>query len=725
MSSRAPLARRIVPFDPLSAAVVAALAAPACAWAQSADQALPEVKVTAPDEETSFKPEITTTRGLPQMLRDVPQSITVINRAVLESQSATSLSDALRNVPGITLGAAEGGSIGNNINLRGFNARTDLYLDGIRDRGQYYRDVFALDAIEVLKGPSSMLFGRGSTGGVINQVSKLPELTPHNEVSVTAGTQPSLRTTIDVNKPLTETSAVRVSAMAQDVASTRDVMKNRDYGIAPSLRTGIGTPTEVTLSGLFLHNRDMADYGLPPVNGSPADVSRDNFYGLTDDRTLQDVGSLGLRVRHKVSSTTTLRNHLQYNRVHTDAREAGPTNVGTVAGGVFTALAGASGNPTSLPPEALSVRLTSHDRDIIDQSIYNVTDLTTEFATGALKHTLLVGAEIGRDTYRNQAYTRGNLPVVSLVQPAYTATPASSARTTGNRADASAYTIAAYANDSIDLTQQWKLVGGLRQDHYHAEITNSAPTANTPASAEQTVNHTSVRTGLIFQPTAAQSYYLAYGTSFNPSLETLTVSNGQQALEPEKNRSIEAGAKWDLFGGNLSLTSAIFQIEKTNARSQISPGVYELTGTVRVNGFELGAAGRITRKWQVFGGYTFLDAEIVSASALDATQGNVPANTPRHSAALWTTYNLTGEWEVGGGATYLSRRYVNNSNVVSVPNYVRVDATLAYHQPKYDVRLNLLNVADRTNFEALIPSDAGRSVPGIGRTLLATYTYKF
>src|SRR4051812_25616149 len=289
---RSPAARR-APLKRLSAAVIAALAAPAWA-AQSAEQALPEVKVTAPDDDKSFKPDVTTTRGLPQMLRDVPQSITVINRAVLESQSATSLSDALRNVPGITLGAAEGGTIGNNINLRGFTARTDLYLDGVRDRGQYYRDIFSLDSIEVLKGPSSMLFGRGSTGGAINQVSRLPSLTPHNEVSVTAGTQPSLRTTVDVNKPLSATSAVRVAAMAQDVSSTRDVMKNRDYGLAPSLRTGIGTPTEITLNALFLSNRDMPDYGLPPVNGHPANVSRDNFYGLTDDRTDQAVGTLGL-----------------------------------------------------------------------------------------------------------------------------------------------------------------------------------------------------------------------------------------------------------------------------------------------------------------------------------------------------------------------------------------------------------------------------------------------
>ncbi len=203
----------------------------------------------------------------------------------------TSLGDALRNVPGITIGAAEGGSIGNNFNLRGFSARTDLYLDGMRDRGQYYRDVFSLDAVEVLQGPSSMLFGRGSTGGVINQVSKLPTLAPFGNVALSVGTQPSVRATLDYNQPIDGTSAFRIAAMAQDVHSTRDVMENQDYGLAPSLRFGIGTPTEVTLNALLMHNHDMPDYGLPPLNGAPAPVNRKNFYGATDDRTIQDVST--------------------------------------------------------------------------------------------------------------------------------------------------------------------------------------------------------------------------------------------------------------------------------------------------------------------------------------------------------------------------------------------------------------------------------------------------
>ena len=256
---------------PIVAALLAAFAAPAApAFAQAIgkDAVLPEVNVKSQSLSDEYAPALSTVGGkTPTAIRDIPQSVTVINRAVLDAQGVASLADAVRNVAGITLGGAEGGQIGNNINLRGFSARTDLYLDGMRDRGQYYRDTFYLESIEVLKGSSSMLFGRGSTGGVINQVGKQPSLRDHNEVSATIGTDDYLRTTADLNRRLSDTSAFRLNLMAQDVGTTRDVMKNKDFGVAPSLRLGIGTPTEITLSALLEHNRDMPDYGFLAVNG--------------------------------------------------------------------------------------------------------------------------------------------------------------------------------------------------------------------------------------------------------------------------------------------------------------------------------------------------------------------------------------------------------------------------------------------------------------------------
>src|SRR5262245_8864153 len=413
---------------PLGTALARAALAPvaAAAFAQAAAPAeatLPEVKVTSPTEGYNTSTSTIGGNKTPTSVLDIPQSVNIINRQVMDAQGATSLADALRNVPGITFGAAEGGTIGNNINLRGFSARTDIYLDAMRDRGQYYRDVFSLDAVEVLKGPSSMLFGRGSTGGVINQVSKAPSLAPYNEATVTVGTQPSLRLTADVNQPISDTAAFRIAAMGQDVDSTRDVMNYKDYGVAPSLRFGIGTPTQVTLSALLVHNRDMPDYGLPPVNGRPADVNRKTFYGLTDDRTIQDVAQVAATVVHQLAPNATLRNQTQYFHYDIDAVESGPNSVGTVSGGVYTPFAATNlSNSTNLPLSQLFVQLGSHDRNITDESLYNQTDLITEFQTGPIRHSLLLGLEVGWDSYRNQAYLR-NLPVVPLVDPPHIAAP--------------------------------------------------------------------------------------------------------------------------------------------------------------------------------------------------------------------------------------------------------------------------------------------------------------
>jgi catecholate siderophore receptor len=710
-------------------AAAASQAAPA-ADVRIAQQSLPEVTIEGTGVH-SFSTPTTSLNRLGADLRDVPQSVTVINRALLQTQGATSLSDALRNVPGITLGGAEGGQIGNNINLNGFSARTDIYLDGFRDRGQYYRDTFALDAVEVLMGPSSMLFGRGSTGGVINQVTKKPSLKAQTEVTASVTTNGMVRTTIDHGQALTDTAAWRVSVMAQDGSpTTRDEMKNKDYGIAPSLKFGIGTPTEITLSALLQHNRDMPDYGVPPLNGKPVQVDRNTFYGYTDDRTLQDIGALSATVEHRFSPTLTLRNQTQYNDVRVNARETAPQGVGTidpVKG--FVPLTGAA---SDLPLTDLDVRLQSHDRVIHDKSLYNQTELTAKVDAGGLKHNLLGGVEFGHDSYRNQSYyrnggcdgvpstgTSGYVACEPVVSPDYSASP-NVPTTTANLAQSSANALGVYVNDTAELGRQFKLVGGLRYDRFQASIDN---TITKPLSVDQTVNFTSVRLGGIWQPSDTQSYYLSYSTSFNPSLEQLTNTTSTTApLPPEKNRSYELGGKWDLLDGRLSTNAAVFQITKYNARSQDSDGNYEATGTIRVNGARIGGAGELAKGWKVFAGYAYLDAEIVDGIAVN-TEGKVPGNTPRSSATLWSTYEFMPHWEVGGGAVYQSSRYVNNTDTVQVGSYARWDATLAYRQPTYDVRLNLFNLTDKYYYDGLIQSDGGRSVPGTGRSAMLTFSY--
>ena len=398
-------------LTPIAAALVALFAVPNTLYAQqnsaagtagAANTALKEVVVEGKRDD--FNAGATSLSKLPADLRDVPQSVVVVNKALMQSQGATSLADALRNVSGITLGGAEGGQIGNNINLNGFSARTDIYLDGFRDRGQYYRDTFAIDEVEVLMGPSSMLFGRGSTGGVVNQVTKKANLKQSSEVSASVTTNGLVRTTADYNQPLSETSALRLSAMAQSgSASTRNQTNVQDFGLYGSYATGLGTATEITLSALVQHNHDMPDYGLPPLNGHPVTVDRNTAYGLNSDRTNQDVVALSAGIKHKISPDVTLRNQTQFNYVRTSAIETAPNTIGTVSGSGFTALTGAASN---LPLSSLFVRAQSHDRDIRDYSIFNQTELSAKVNALGFKHDVLLGLEIGHDGYDNQNYYR-------------------------------------------------------------------------------------------------------------------------------------------------------------------------------------------------------------------------------------------------------------------------------------------------------------------------------
>jgi len=743
---------------PVALALAGAFALPATAFAQQvpgpqqgtvsvAAAELAPVTVSGTRGKSLRSTDMSLSR-LPADARDIPQSVTVIDRTVMDSQGATTLASALRNVPGLTIGGAEGGQIGTNINLNGFSARTDVFLDGARDRGQYYRDTFALDSIEVLMGPSSMLFGRGSTGGVINQVTKKPSLKAAAEVQVTASSTGLDRALLDVNRPLSDTSAFRVALMAQDGnASNRDQTHLKDYGIAPSLRFGIGEPTGITLSALLQHNNDQVDYGVPNLNGMPAAVDRTKAYGFNDDRTISDIGSLNVVVEHKLSATSSLRNQTQFNRVTTDALETAPQNIGTLAAnGAYVAL---STGTTALPAAAASglplgqlwVRQQSHDRVIRDDSVFNVTEYNAEFTTGATKHTLLAGLELGQDSYNNQnSYRNGSCNGVAmnpaggtsgyasctpLLNPTGGNSPASAPSTPGNLATGNASSAAVFANDTVELNPQVKLVGGLRHDRFSANIGNTLTTATTPAFASQTVNFTSVRAGGIWQPTQQQSYYLSYSTSFNPSLEQLVnTTGGTQPLPPQENRAYEAGGKWDVNSGKLSVSAAVFQVTQYNARSSDATGTYTATGTVRVNGMRAGVAGQVTDKLQVFGGYTRLDATIVDGIA-PGTAGMTPANTPKDSASLWTTYAIAPHWEIGGGVTYSSARFANNTDLVSVGTYTRWDAMLAYHQPKYDIRLNVFNLFDTAYYDALIPSDGGRAVPGVGRSVSLTLAYRF
>jgi catecholate siderophore receptor len=697
------------------------------------ESSLPPVKATATVERDNSR--ASSGGKFEQALRDVPQSITVIDRKMLDNQAAASLKDALRNVPGITLGAGEGGVIGDNINLRGFSARTDVYLDGMRDRGQYSRDVFALQAVEVLKGPSSMLFGRGSTGGVINQIAKKPELRDRTEVGGTVGTDGYFRATGDFNKALSNSAAFRVAAFGQQIESTRDVVKNKDAGVAPSVRLGIGTPTELAVSALVQRNRDIPDYGFPFVTTAgvgtvrkPIDAPANNFYGYTDDQFNQDVNMLMLSLQHKASSDTTIRTRLQLsdNRTHARANPLGTvTNVnGTV--------------PTRDDDlNDLIAQRSTRERNLKDSSLISQTDVTTKFTSGSIVHQLTAGVEFAHERSREHRYawlTDADAATINLGSPV-------ESRITGRRAlsrtsTTTADTVAVYLNDQIELTPQWKLVGGLRNERFMVDSTLEKhtlppdfPADTTELAAPKSESMWSPRAGVLFQPSATQTYYLSYGTSFNPSAEAVSQSASSAHLGAERNRSFELGAKLDLLDGELSVTGALFRVEKTNPRTSDATGTQVTEGLIRVDGLELGATGRINPQWEVFAGYTYLNGKIVESPQIGSrddtgipAEGKTAPNTPRHNATLWSTYRLTPQWEVGGGAQFASDRWLNNFETAKVDGYTRWDATVAYLQKSWEVRLNLQNLSDAVYFEA---SSAGRATPVRGRTALVSALYRF
>lgn len=741
------MTRRITP---MAAALMATFASPlvlpqaAFAQAKPGTASLPEVTVTASTDK-DFAPGASTVGGkTPTAIRDIPQTVTVINRAVLEAQAANSMTEALRNVPGITISAGEGGAIGDNINLRGFSARTDVFLDGFRDRGQYSRDTFSVEAVEVLKGPSSMLFGRGSTGGVINQVSKKPNLKASSEATATVGTADYYRATADLNRPLSDTSAMRVQLFAQDIQSTRDVVRNKDHGVAPSLRLGIGTPTEVTLSALFQRNHDLPDYGFPIVTtkglGSirkPIDAPANRFYGYLDDHFNQSVNVLNATVRHKISPTLTLRNQTQYGHYGV---EAAPSPLTSNAIRRVNEAKASTTNPPSLldPLDRLLAPREDRDRDLTEKSLFNQTDLIAKIQSGDMLHTITTGLEFGRDKYLEERFiwnTTAAQREVNLGAPVNGTRQGQ--RALSRTIDATADSLAVYANDQVDLNKQWKLVGGLRWDRFKVSsklaispLPAGFPADTTLPSAAKNDTMLSQRAGVIYQPSDAQSFYVSYGTSFNPSAETVNQSASTAALDPEKNRSFEIGAKLDLLGGELSFNGALFHVAKTNARTTDPlTKLVTLDGDVRVQGIELGVVGRITPAWQVLAGYTLLDGKIIHSRDVGTgpdlgirAEGKTLQNTPRHNATMWTTYSFLGNWEAGGGVVYSSKRNINNFETAFIDGYTRVDASLAYKQPGYDVRFNLQNLTDKVYFEA---ASGGRATPVKGRSAMVTVAYRF
>jgi catecholate siderophore receptor len=739
---------------PLAAAMLVAFSASALAQSQSqSEQTLPEVKVRGAQE--GLKTESTSSATRTETpLRDIPQTINTVPQSVIRSQAATTLGDALRNVPGISYAAPEGGTQANNVYyIRGFPSGGDLFLDSVRDIGEYNRDLFNVEQVDVLKGPSALSFGRGSTGGVINQVSKTPGLLGIREIALEVGSEEKKRLTADLNFKTGEASAFRLNALWEDSGYYRYPQGIEKVGVAPSYRFGIGERTDVTLSYYYLKTNDVTDYGQPTVFNSAfgfrgfwPNADAKTYFGLAQyDRTEHETNMFTARIDHQLSGTLQLRETLRWAGYKRDVEATIPSIAAKdINGKALTA---------TTPTELLQLQR-QHDKGRTkvndDDAIISQTELTWKLASGSVKHTLLGGLELGRE--RLNRYSKGldtspgdttlNAPLVTtpLVDPVdpNATLPAFVDRGPFQRAIAEANTVALYVQDQLELSPQWKALLGLRWERYESEARTQDDSGFTPTNNtgpfERTDNMLSGRAGLIWQPTTAQSYYVSAGNSYNPSGELgvygatgTNLSATNDDLKPEENRGYEVGGQWD-FRGGMTLRTALFRNEKINQRITDDTGTTVLGGKRRVDGIELQLTGHITPNWDVTASTAIMSGEILTASATPAGQNTVgkrPLGVPTEAGNLWTIYRLGGGWEVGGGAFWSQEVWMDDANTAQLPEYVRWDATLAYVQKEYEIRLNLMNLTDEFYYYGAYNNSPSRVLPAAPRQGFLTMRYNF
>ncbi|MBB6250724.1 TonB-dependent receptor [Nitrospirillum iridis] len=701
----------------LSVGAAQAQTATAPTTQQGGSVQLPTLSVQ--DQDAAAAPEYRAERSsnvkLTEKLLDTPQSVTVISNQEMKDQGVTTLRDALRNVAGISLAAGEGGAQGDSLTLRGFSARSDIFLDGLRDFGSYYRDSFNYQSAEVLKGPDSAMFGRGSTGGTINQVSKTPTLESITAGTATLGTDGMKRLTADVDRALDATTAVRMNAMGTSSFVTgRDGAKNERYGFAPSVAFGIGTPTRVTLSYLHQSENDRPDYGIPFLLGKPAPVDQRNYYGFHSDYLKTDANVVTADVQHDLTSAVTLENQFRYGNYYRNVRITEPQ--------LSTALTPA----TAADLSKLSVTRNAITARSVETTLDDQATATARFATGFLQHTLVTGVELSRETSDPTRTAWSGVPTTSLLTPnEYQAF--SGKGTTSSRVSTTMDTVAVFAIDTMKFNEQWSLVGGFRYDHIDTDYTQSV----SPATAfSRTDSLPSGRAALVFKPTPESSLYASFGTSFNPSAEQLSLSAATANLDPESNKTYEVGGKIDLLHDALNVRAALFQTEKDNARvtDPNNSTLNILGGDQKVKGAEIEVTGKLTEEWQVTTSYAYMDGRVIKSTTASQV-GRALSNVPHHTFSLWSTYQLTHDLQIGGGANAVSQRIGSSTPVAAtnlintVPGYWTFSAMAKYDiAEKISVQANITNLLDRYYIDQIHPAHL---IPGEGRTAQFTLNVAF
>lgn len=673
-------------------------------------------------------------------LLETPQTATVVTTSLMQQEGVTSLRDALRNVSGISIGAGEGSYQGDNFSIRGFAARSDMYLDGMSDWGNYNRDAFDTEEVDVLKGPSSVAFGRGAAGGVVNVESKAPRLEGFTTVALQYGTDDTRRATLDFDTPIDVLpgAAFRLNAMVHksDVAGRPGPYYSR-WGFAPAISIGLDSATRVTLSYFLQHQNDLPDYGIPWINDRPAPVPRSAFYGFTDGANFfdADVQMGTAKIEHDIGEHVTLREQFRISNYHRafQITQADPPNQVQNDG------------DADIPVSELSSVLV--DRTMIDgistdRSIDQAFDVLAHFSTGAVQHSFDIGSEFLRqsvDPRRVEPCWVGVTPT-PLLDPSptdpFTGESAVPGETCTN-VDAHVDNLSAYAIDTMNLAEHWILLGALRVDHVTSHYYEWSPDTILdfepgPLVLDWRSDNTlpSFRAALVFQPTSRGSIYLATGTSIHPNVAQLAISSETPLTPPpdwsaepiSRNIEVELGTKWSLADDRLSLTSALYWDQLRNAAGvDVDDPLNYVTGArERIRGVELGLAGHLTDAWKLWLTYTYQDG-IVTASSDPTLISQQVLNSPKNSTSLWTTYELTRRWEVGVGANQVSTRTAweepdpYNGLIQQAPGYVIASAMVKF-RPAHNlgIQANVTNIGDKYYYDGVHP---GHVVPGPGRAL--------
>lgn len=683
-------------------------------------------------------------------LLDTPKSIVVIPQEVIRQSGSLTLTDALRTTPGITLGSGEGGNpIGDRPFIRGFDSMSDTFQDGLRDNAAQSRDLFNLEEIAIIKGPSSAYTGRGGTGGSIALTTKTATLENAVGATVTLGDDATMRATGDVNMKLGASSALRVNLMGHDAeVAGRDAVTLSRWGAATSLALGIDTDTRLTLNLYHFESDDIPDYGLPYSSHTGrrtvANVDRENFYGLVSrDFRRTSYDSALLTLEHDFANGWTLRN---ITRVSAAAQDYIVTNPDDSRANVVNGL----------------VLRNIKSRGSDNEAQINLTTLGGAFETTGWDHLFVAGLEVSHEETTNRAYTlagpgqsTGTIVTGSAATAFATSCSAGGGRlgaafgyncttlanpdpyepwigTIGRataRTETATDTWALFAFDTISFNEHWEANVGIRFDNYEtdfATITN----AGAVTAFDNAADFFNYQLGLVYKPVENASLYVSYGTSSNPSAEgsgesasgNLSATNDD--LDPEENKAWELGAKWAVFEGKLALNAAVFRTEKTNARVANPTAGAELllVGEQRVEGVEIGFTGNITDDWEVFGGYTYLDATIVNDGPAAANDGKAFPNVAPHSFTLWTTYALSQTFTVGGGAFYMDARRADPANLITIPSYMRFDAMAAFKLGEHlDLQINGQNLTDERYVTQPYTTHMAQIAPG--RAILATLSF--